>query len=100
MNIRKIFYNACSYDEYSGWYICNVQLQLPKMDKEEYLDKRLAAVTAIQQEMLDVVLALGLVLEEDEDIGLSPVLNFENGKKLTEELLRRGWEKQFIPIGP
>jgi hypothetical protein len=101
MKMIKLFYNALSYDEYAGWYISEPR-ELPfkseGLKDDEFYAKLAIIRKHLEQEILDVCLYLKLEVEEVG--GYTPVLDEENGKKLTEELLRRGWKKEFIPIGP
>lgn len=97
----KIFHNAWSDDEYSGWYICearDLSFKSKGFKDDEFYGKLAIIKKHLEQEILDVCLHLRLDVGEED--GLAPVLDEENGKKLTEELLRRGWKKEFIPIGP
>jgi hypothetical protein len=97
----KTFHNALSYDEYSGWYICRPR-ELPFKSKgfkdDEFYGKLAIIQKHLEQEIIDVCLHLKLDIGEED--GFTPILDEENGKKLTEELLKRGWKKEFIPIGP
>jgi hypothetical protein len=90
----KLFHNTLSEDEYAGWYICEARdLSFQVEDNKscyELIQK------ALEQEILDVCLQLKLDVGEED--GFTPILDEENGKKLTEELLRRDWKKEFIPI--
>lgn len=124
--MRKIFFNALSYDD-GGWFICEIH-DYPYKNKtkkpllvtidgvgtvnkdpevQAYFSEISEVRKQLEQEMLKVALDLGLVIfnwddkpyKEGEKIECI-LLDNDDGKKLSDALIVLGWKKQFIAIGP
>lgn len=116
--MKKVFYNY-GY-EYEGYYTCrpkdyeyknktnkNILQNLNDEDVKAFIAERREVYKQLREEMLQIAISLNLHLvdfngEEFKDnviIDLVCVDN-EDGKKLYDALISKGWEKEYIPIGP
>lgn len=125
--MRKIFFNAFSYDD-GGWFICEVRDYDYKNKTEKsifvtkphptdprgflgvnddpevqaFLQEKVQVSKQLYDEMFKVAtdLKLNFIPAFDKITTTDIILNNEDGKKLKDKLISMGWELEFLPIGP
>lgn len=128
--MKKIFYNAMSYDEggwficeardwpykhktNKRWFIVHIPLDPrgmlvvnPDPEVQAEMQEVQEVRNQLKKELAQIAVELKLNIMDLEGVPYGDrvvedvVLDAEDGKKLTEALLARGWVKCFIPIGP